>query len=405
MKPLDDLMVLDLSRVLSGPYCTMMLADMGARVIKVEQPGQGDDTRAFGPPFVEGESTYFMSVNRNKESLTLNLKSEAARQLIWKLIERADVLVENFRPGVMERLGFSFEACHARNPRLIYCAISGFGRTGLPEYIRKPGYDLVIQGMGGLQSTTGDIMTPPFKSGAPIADLLSGMLATQGILLALIARGRTGRGQQVDISMLEGQVAFLTFLSGIYFATGRAPGRVGNVHPSIAPYATYAAQDGWLNLAVGNDALFSALCDALKLPELKSDPRFASNALRVSHRVSLDEQLVPLLKQQTVASWLTAFDRAGIPCGPVLSIAEVLEHPQVKARAGVVTVAHPKAGSLRLTGVPVKLSETPGAVERPPPTLGQHTLDILTRELGLDDAAVEALRRAGGLSPVGGSDA
>lgn len=397
MKPLDDLLVLDLSRVLSGPYCTMMLADMGARVIKVEQPGHGDDTRAFGPPFLEGESTYFMSVNRNKESMTLNLKSERARDIIWRLIERADVLVENFRPGVMERLGFSYEACHARNPRLIYCAISGFGLTGLPEFIRKPGYDLVIQGMGGLQSTTGDTLTPPYKSGAPIADLLSGMLAAQGILLALIARGRTGRGQQVDISMLEGQVSFLTFLSGIYFATGRAPGRVGNVHPSIAPYATYEAQDGWLNLAVGNDGLFGALCDALKLEGLKSDPRFGSNALRVTHRAALDALLVPLLKREPVSAWIAAFDRAGIPCGPVLSIAEVLEHPQVKAREGVVEVQHPTVGPLRLTGVPVKLSETPGAVETAPPTLGQHTWQILTHELGLGEAELEALRQEGGL--------
>lgn len=395
LKPLDDLVVLDLSRVLSGPYCTMNLADMGARVIKIEQPGSGDDTRGFGPPFLQGESTYFMSVNRNKESVTLNMKHKEGQELLWRLVEKADILIENFRPGVMQKLGFSYEACAARNPRLIYCSISGFGQKGLPAFTKKPGYDLVIQGLGGLQSVTGDKNTPPFKSGAAIADIISGMFATQGILLALIARGRTGRGQQVDISMLDGQVAFLTFLGGIYFATGRIPQRVGNAHQSIAPYATFAAKDGFLNLAVGNDALWEAFCTATELPSLREDPRFLTNPQRVVNRAELEAIIVPLLAEKTVAEWITRLDAAGIPCGPVLSVGEVLEHPQVVARDMVVPLNHPKAGPMRVTGVPVKLSDTPGAVVSPPPTLGQHTASVLEEVLGLSPQAVAELTSRG----------
>lgn len=395
LKPLDDLLVLDLSRVLSGPYCSMNLADMGARVIKVEQPGSGDDTRGFGPPFVNGESTYFMSVNRNKESVTLNMKHPEGQALLWQLVERADVLIENFRPGVMARLGFSYEACLKRNPRLIYCSISGFGQSGLPAFVKKPGYDLVIQGLGGIQSVTGEKNGPPFKSGAAIADIISGMLAFQGILLALLARGRTGRGQQVDISMLDGQVSFLTFLAGIYFATGRIPSRVGNQHQSIVPYATFAASDGYLNLAVGNEALWEAFCEVIGQPELRKEARFATNAQRVTHRADLELIIDPLLRARTVAEWVKAFDLAGIPCGEVLSIGEVLEHPQVNSRQMVVPLTHPVAGPIRVTGVPVKLSETPGAVLSPPPSLGQHTQSTLQDLLGLTEAELLDLRSRG----------
>lgn len=395
LKPLDGLLVLDLSRVLSGPYCTMNLADMGARVIKVEQPGTGDDTRGFGPPFLNGESTYFMSVNRNKESITLNMKHPEGQKLLWQLVERADVLIENFRPGVMARLGFSYEACRARNPRLIYCAISGFGQSGNPAFVKKPGYDLVIQGLGGIQSVTGEKNGPPFKSGAAIADIISGMLAFQGILLALLARVRTGAGQQVDISMLDGQVSFLTFLAGIYFATGRIPSRVGNQHQSIVPYATFAAKDGYLNIAVGNEGLWEAFCEVLGTPELRHEPRFATNALRVTHRAELETIIDPMLQQRTVLEWVTALDKAGIPCGEVLSIGQVLEHPQVKAREMVVELNHPVAGPMKVTGVPVKLSETPGSVETPPPFLGQHTVSTLQDVLGLSVETIESLRAQG----------
>ncbi len=397
MKPLDHITVLDLSRVLSGPYCTMTLADMGARVIKVEQPGTGDDTRGFGPPFLEGESTYFLSINRNKESLTLNLKHEGAREILWRLVEQADVLVENFRPGVLERLGFTYEACCARNPGLIYCSISGFGHTGIPAFSRKPGYDLVIQGLGGLQALTGDQNGSPFKFGTSIADLISGMLATQGILLAIIARSRNGRGQKVDISMLDGQISLLTYQAGIYFATGRVPSRMGNRHPSITPYETFPVADGHLNLAVGNDTLWRVFCNAAETTELALDPRFATNRSRVHHREALNDTLAPLLRRRTVADWVARFDAAGIPCGPVLSLDQVLNHPQVLAREMIVSQQHPVAGEIRVTGVPVKLSETPGAVISPPPTLGQHTRSLLSELLKLSEAEMAQLEVEGAI--------
>lgn len=393
MRPLDHIFVLDLSRVLSGPYCTMALADMGARVLKVEQPRVGDDTRAFGPPFVNGESSYFLSINRNKESLTLDLKSEAGKALLWKLVEKADVLVENFRPGVLKRLGFFYEACAERNKGLIYCSISGFGHEGLPAFSAKPGYDVVIQGLGGLQSLTGEPDGPPFKVGTSIADLVAGMYATQGILLALIARTRTGRGQRVDISMLDGQVSLLTYQAGIYFATGRVPARIGNRHPSIAPYETCQTADGYLNLAVGNDTLWRAFCKAADLGHLEGDPRFATNRMRVQGRDQLFEELGPVLKTKTVAEWVEALDQAGVPCGPVLSLDQVLNHPQVQARDMVVTQQHKVAGQIRSTGVPIRLSETPGAVVTPPPLLGEHTDRVLEELLELTPEQIEALKR------------
>ncbi len=397
MKPLDHITVLDLSRVLSGPYCTMSLADMGARVLKVEQPGSGDDTRGFGPPFVHGESTYFMSVNRNKESLTLNLKHDAGRALLWRLVEKSDVLIENFRPGVLDRQGFTYEACAQKNPGLIYCSISGFGHAGLPAFTKKPGYDLVIQGLGGIQSLTGEADGAPYKVGTSIADIVSGMLATQGILLALIARSRNGRGQKVDISMLDGQVSLLTYQAGIYFATGRVPTRMGNQHPSITPYECFAAADGYLNLAVGNDALWRAFCIAADAEALGQDPRFATNRDRVRHREALEAEITPLLKTRTVADWVARFDAGGIPCGPVLPLDQVLSHPQVVARDMVVTQNHPVAGTIRTTGVPIRLSATPGDVRTPPPMLGEHTTRVLQELLGLDEEAISALAREGAI--------
>ncbi len=393
MKPLDHLTVLDLSRVLSGPFCTMNLADMGARVIKVERPGKGDDTRSFGPPFIEGESAYFLSINRNKQSVTLNLKHPRGAQLLWRLIEKADVLVENFRPGVLDRLGFSFEECAKRNPALIYCSISGFGHFGLLEYSRKPGYDVVIQGLGGLQSLTGPEDGPPYKVGTSIADLIAGLYAVQGILLALIARSRTGRGQKVDVSMLDGQVSLLTYQAGIYFATGVVPSRMGNRHPTIAPYETCMVRDGYMNLAVGNDALWAAFCQAAGLPHLREDPRFETNGQRVVHRDVLFDELGPILKQHTLAEWIERLDAAGVPCGPVLTLDKVLAHPQVVARDMVVTQQHPVAGEIKTTGIPVRLSDTPGEVADAPPLLGQHTRSVLEDLLGLSPGELEKLEQ------------
>jgi len=394
MLPLDDLLVLDLSRVLAGPYCSMYLGDLGARVIKIERPGEGDDTRGYGPPFVQGESTYFLSINRNKESVAIDFKQSRGRALIEKLAERADVLVENFRPGVLERLGLGPADALARNPRLIYVSVTGYGHAGLPEYTRRPGYDLIMQGEGGLPSLTGPADGAPFRVGVPIADLAAGLYALAGTLVALHARTRTGRGQHVDVSLLDGQISLLTYQAGIAFATGQAPARMGNAHPSIVPYETYQALDGFINLACGNDALFQAFAEAAGRPELPKDPRFAKNADRVRNRAALDELLVPLLKTRPVAEWLQRCDRAGVPCGRIASVTEALAHPQVQARGMVRTVDHPTAGRLALAGVPMRLSETPGAIRRPAPRLGEHTRRALQDLLSLADSELDDLARA-----------
>ncbi len=390
--PLSGLTVLDLSRVLAGPYCTMLLGDMGARVIKVEQPGRGDDTRHWGPPFVAGESAYFLSVNRNKESVTLDFKHPEGRNLLERLIARADVLVENFRPGTLARLGLGYDALARRWPRLVYCAISGFGQTG-PRRAR-PGYDAVIQAEGGLMSITGPEDGPPFRLGVAISDLVTGLFAAQGILLALLARAATGRGQLVDIAMLDATAAILTYQAGIYFTTGETPRRLGNRHPTIAPYETFAARDGDLVLAVGNDAIWRRFCRAVDLDALADDPRFATNAARVRHAEALRRVLAERFQTRERREWLARLDAAGVPCGAVRDVAEVFADEQLLAREMVATVQHPTVGPLRVLGVPVKLSATPGGVRTPPPTLGEHTERVLRGDLGLDDEAIGRLRSA-----------
>jgi crotonobetainyl-CoA:carnitine CoA-transferase CaiB-like acyl-CoA transferase len=397
MLPLDDLFVFDLSRVLSGPYCSMYLGDFGARVIKLEHPDGGDDTRGFGPPFVGGESTYFMSINRNKESLAIDFKHESGRALARQLAARADVLLENFRPGALAKLGLDYAQLRELNPKLIYCSISGFGHTGVADWVRRPGYDLAIQGMGGLASLTGAADGPPYKVGTSIADMVAGLYALVGILVALHARARTGRGQHVDVSMLDGQISLLTYHAGIHFATGAVPSRRGNRHPSITPYETFAAGDGFVNIAVGNDAQWRAFCAAVgdELAAAAGDERFATNAARVHHRDALEAILAPLIARRPVADWLALCDAAGIPCGPIHTVAEALAHPQVVAREMIVPLDHPTAGPIRVTGVPVRLSDTPGQVRTPPPTLGQHTRTILRDVLALDDAAIDALLETG----------
>ena len=390
-QPLTGLRILDLTRVLAGPYCTMMLADMGADVVKVERPVAGDDTRGFGPPFVGGESTYFMSINRNKRGMTLDLKHERGLDVLHDLLETADVVVENFRPGLMESFGFGYESARAINPRLVYCSISGYGGTGPDAAL--PGYDLIIQGEGGVASLTGDQDGPPFKVGTSQADIVAGMMACQGVLLALIARERTGRGQKVDIGMLDCQVAMLTYQAGIYFATGESPSRIGNRHPSIAPYETFECRDGYLNVACGNESMWRRFCGAAGLDELTEDPRFLSNADRVKHADDLRAVLGPAMTERTIAEWLEVLRSAGVPAGRIDSVRDVCEHPQVIARDMVVELEHPEAGPIRVTGVPVKLSDTPGAVDLPPPALGQHTEEVLSDWLGLSGAEVAELRR------------
>jgi crotonobetainyl-CoA:carnitine CoA-transferase CaiB-like acyl-CoA transferase len=393
--PLDGILVVDFTRVLSGPYCTMQLADMGARVIKVEQPGKGDDTRAWGPPFLNGESAYFLSINRNKESLALDLKHPEATHIIDALLAKADVLVENFRPGTMERLGLGYDSITRRFPRLVYCSISGFGQSG--PRTKEPGYDAVVQAEGGLMSITGDAEGQPFRLGVAISDIVSGMFAAQGIAFALLARERTGRGQLVDVAMLDATAALLTYQAGIYFATGRTPGRMGNRHPTIVPYETFAASDGDFVIAVGNDEQWRRLCARAGLEQLAMDERFATNRARVTNYSTLRPLLADTLRARTRSEWVDLLRPAGVPCGSVREVAEVLEDPQLAARGMIQELEHAVAGTMRVTGVPIKLSDTPGTVRTPPPALGQHTTDILASDVGMSPQEIARLRRAGAI--------
>jgi crotonobetainyl-CoA:carnitine CoA-transferase CaiB-like acyl-CoA transferase len=387
--PLAGLTVVDLTRVLSGPFCTMLLADMGARVIKVEQPGSGDDTRAWGPPFVAGESAYFLAINRNKESITLDFKQEEGRAVLDQLIQRADVLVENFRPGALDRLGLGFASVHDLHPTLVYASISGFGHTGPRR--DEAGYDAVIQAEGGLMSITGAPEGPPYRVGTAIGDLVAGLHAAQGITLALYARERTGRGQHVDISMLDSVVSLLSHHASIYLTTGATTPRAGNGHATIFPYDTFAAADGTFFLAVGNDHQFRRFCEVAALPAVAGDPRFATNPDRVAHAPVLRPILEGALRGRTVAQWLAALTAAGVPCGAVRGMAEVFADPQLEARHMIAAVEHVAAGSLRVLGVPIALSDTPGSVRTAPPALGQHT-DAVLAELGYDRGGIERLR-------------
>jgi crotonobetainyl-CoA:carnitine CoA-transferase CaiB-like acyl-CoA transferase len=390
---LDGLVVLDLTRVLSGPYCTMMLADLGARVIKIEQPGRGDDTRAWGPPFAGSESAYFLSINRNKESVTLNLKHERGRELVMRLLERADVLIENFRPGAMARLGLDYERLSSRWPRLVYCSISGFGQAGPRR--DEPGYDAVVQAEGGLMSITGPGDGPPFRLGVAVADIVTGMFAAQGITAALLARERTGRGQFVDIAMLDSTVALLTYQASSYFATGVSPVRMGNRHPSIVPYENFAAADGDFVLSVGNDAIWQSFCRVTGLDELAHDPRFATNAARVEHYDDLKPILDGRLRTRSRREWIGALLVAGVPCGAVRNAGEVLGDPQLEHRGMIAPVDHATEGRINVLGSPLKLSETPASVREAPPTLGQHTESVLSRDLGLSKQEIAGLRASG----------
>ena len=398
-QPLDGLILLDFSRVLSGPYCTMQLADLGARVIKIEQPGRGDDTRAWGPPFVDGESAYFLSINRNKESLALDLKHAAAPGIVRALLERADVVVENFRPGTMARFGADYATVSASYPRIVYCSISGFGQTGPRR--TEPGYDAMMQAEGGLMSITGAADGPPFRLGVAIADIATGLFAVQGILAALLARERTGRGQHVDVAMLDSVAAMLTYQAGIAFATGTTPTRMGNRHPSIAPYDTFSASDGDFVLSVGNDEQFRRLMDVLGQPALGVDLRFATNASRVRHYDALRLALQALFASWTREVLVRALTSAGVPCGAVRSVVEALADPQLQARDMIVDRPHATVGQVRMLGNPVKMSDTPPAITSAPPTLGQHTRAILRQDVGLSEEEIRALiaSKAVGIPP------
>jgi crotonobetainyl-CoA:carnitine CoA-transferase CaiB-like acyl-CoA transferase len=361
--PLEGVRVLDFSRVLAGPFATMHLADLGADVVKVERPGTGDDTRSFGPPFSDGVSTYFLSVNRGKRSICLDLKDPGDRETALALADVADVVIENFRPGVMDRLGLGPEILRERNPRLVYCSISGFGRA-----VDRAGYDLVIQGMGGIPSITGAPDGAPAKCGASIADLVTGLYGVQGILAALVRRSNTGEGALVDVPMIDGQVAMLTYHASGLLNAGVAPTRLGNHHPSIHPYGSYRAGDGFLNIAIGNDRLFKVFAETMGHAEWEKDPRFSKNADRVAHRAELDALIDGILGGRTVEQWCDIFLEAGVPAGPINSVAEALEH------VDLVEHAHPSGnGTVRTAPLPFRVDGAPRAAVLPPPVLGAHT--------------------------------
>jgi crotonobetainyl-CoA:carnitine CoA-transferase CaiB-like acyl-CoA transferase len=391
--PLTGLTVLDLSRVLAGPYCTMLAADMGARVIKIEHPERGDDTRAWGPPFVAGESSYYLSINRNKESVALDFKTAAGRALLDRLIARADIVVENFRPGTLDALGLGYDDLHARHPGLIYVSISGFGRTGPRR--DEAGYDAVAQAEGGLMSITGDDDRPGVRLGVAIADLAAGMLAFQGLLLALIARASSGRGQLVDVSLLDAVTSLLTYQAERHLAAGEQPVRSGNQHLMIAPYDTFDAADGVLVLAVGNDAQWQRLCRVLDAHDLAADARFSTNADRVANYAGLRQALQARFERRPLAILVSELRHADVPCGAVRSIAEAFADPQTLARTMIETVQHPTIGALRVPGIPIKLSATPGRIRTAPPRLGEHTARVLADDLGLVEADIQRLTTQG----------
>jgi crotonobetainyl-CoA:carnitine CoA-transferase CaiB-like acyl-CoA transferase len=378
-QPLHGVRVLDLSRVLAGPYCTMVLGDLGADVIKVESP-DGDETRAWGPPFAAGESAYYLCVNRNKRGMVVDLKTADGQNILRELALKSDVLVENFRPGTLSRFGLDYESLRTHNSRLVYCSISGFGQTG--PLRDRPGYDFMIQAMGGLMSITGDPEGEPMKVGVAAADLFAGQNAVIAVLAALGARERTREGQYIDIALFDSQLAWLANVASNYLISGDLPKRYGNAHPNIVPYQSFAAVDGWFALAVGNDRQFARLCELIGQPGWASDERFGTNAARVTHRDELISLLKPIFAMKSVAEWLSALETAGIPCGPINTFKEVFSEPQVAAREMLVKMEHPTIGELPLVGSPLIFSQTPVEYRRPPPQLGQHTEEILREVLG-----------------------
>ena len=390
--PLDGMKVLDLTRVLAGPYATMLLGDLGAEVIKIEQPGTGDESRNFGP-FKNGFSLYFMSVNRGKQSVTLNLKTERGQAVFKRLLKQTDVLVENFRPGTMEKLGLDYNTLKVEHPSLIYAACSGFGQTG--PYAQQGAYDMIIQGMGGIISITGEPDGPPVRVGTSISDITAALFTTIGVLSALHHRNRTGRGQLVDVAMLDSLVAVLENAVVRYFATGEPPKPLGARHPAITPFEAFASADGHVIIALGNDTLWAKFCEHVDRQELISDERFRTNADRTENHGELFPILSEVMSQRKTDDWIDALGAIGVPCGPINAMDKVVSHPQVQAREMITRIAHGITGEVEVPGVPIKLSETPGNVDAPAPSLGEHTTEVLTNLLKMSPDEVEALRQEG----------
>ncbi len=385
--PLTGLKVIDLSHVMAGPTCSMLLADMGADVVKVEKIPGGDDTRHSVPPTIAGESAAFLMMNRNKRGIALNLKTEAGRKVLSRLLQDADVLIENYRPGTMERMGFGYEALQRLNPRLIYCSITGFGRTG--PYAQRGGFDLIAQGMSGLMSITGEGPgRPPMKIGAPVTDITAGILACVGILAALHSRASTGKGQLVDTSLFEAGIIHTYWQSALCFATGQPPGPMGSRHPLNAPYQAFPTADGWITVGAANQTNWLRLVAALEATKLGDDPRFITNADRMRNLPALEAVLTPLFQRRSSADWLHRLEAAGVPAGPVLDVAQMHADPQALAREMIVETTHPTAGRVKAIGLPVKFSATPGGVRRAAPLFGQHTREVL-REHGFSDAEID----------------
>jgi len=386
MKALEGIKVLDLSRVLAGPYCTMLLADFGANIIKIEPPGVGDDSRAYGP-FVGKESAYFMSLNRNKRSITLNLKREEEVELFREMVKQADVVVENYRPGTMEKFGLGYEELKKINPKIIYAACSGFGNSG--PYMLKPAYDIIVQAMGGIMSITGPEGGEPTRVGASVGDIIAGIFTAYGVMLGLFHRERTGEGQKIDVGMLDCQVAILENAIARYVVSGEVPQPLGNRHPSITPFASFNAKDGHIIVGAGNERLWQHLCTLLGCPELVKDERFNTNGNRTNNVKELTALLNGIFITKTINEWLELLEKAGLPCAPINDIEKIVNDPQIKARNMIIEIEHPVAGHLKMAGVPVKMSSTPGQVERPAPMLGQHTAEILQEMFGWDKAKTD----------------
>ncbi len=400
MAALKDIRIVDITRAMAGPYCTMMLGDFGADVIKVERPGSGDESRGWGPPFVgeaygpyPGESAYFLSANRNKRSITVNFKDPSGIEIIRKLVKVSDVFIENFRTGVLDKMGLGYDALNQDNPGLIYCSVSGYGRTG--PYKERPGYDAIVQAEGGLMSITGPKDGPPSRVGIPIIDITSGMFAASAILAALYERQESGQGQYIDISLLDTQAALLANVASNYLVSGEPPKRVGNAHPNIAPYEPFQAKDKGFVLGAANQRQWEKLCDTIQRPDLKTDPRFQTNQDRVKNRAELLQTLNGVFIEKNAQEWLDQIQGAGLPCGPINTVPEVFKHPQREARGLVQEVEHSSAGMVSLTGFPYKLSRTPAEIHQAPPRLGEHNQEILVDLLGYSLAEMNEMGEKG----------